>query len=469
MRTLAILSLLSATASAETALTIYNQSLAVVRETIPLDLKAGDSLQSFDRATACAEPDSVVLRDPTGKNAFSILEQSYRNDPVSQAMLLSHFEGREIDFRIAYPDGKTEVKPGKIVRSGYVPGGGDQEPLIEMDGKLCFQLPGQPLFPALGDDSILRPTLGWTIHSDAAAKFNAQLSYLSDGLQWQATYNLVAPEKSDTVSLTGWVTVQNTSGTSFTDAKVKLVAGDVNMVRDSLPDEENSDPPADIAAEPQVSEKAFDDFHLYSLGRPLTLRDQETKQVEFQRAPQVKAVKKYVYDPIADRSVDSEPATDPDEDEAPKKIAVYWEFRNDESNGLGIPLPAGKVRFYRTDDQDGNLEFVGENMIDHTPKDETVSLHTGNAFDLIGERKVTHFARSERQKTIDETIEVTLKNHSQSPREIVVRERPWRWTNWQINNSSSPFNKIDAQKIEFTVKLPPGEEKKVNYTVHYNW
>ncbi len=474
MRIAAMTTALATVASAETALTIYNRNLAVVRESIPLELKAGENPLTFDRATAQVLPDSVVLRDPAGKAVFSILEQSYRNDPVSKWLLLQHFEGREIDFRSTYPDGKIEIKPGKIVRSGYVPGGEPQDPIIEVEGKLRFQLPGEPLFPALGDDSILRPTLGWQIHSPADASFEAQLSYLSHGFDWEADYNLVAPEKGETVTLTGWVTVNNRSGTGFDQAKIKLVAGDVNIIEDSfaLAAPARGVRMREMAdAAPAVQEKAFDDFHLYTLQRPLTIRDKETKQVEFLRAPEVKATKKYVYDAAAMRFFGgAAPQTQPLQGQTfPKAVAIYWEFKNEEANGLGVPLPAGRVRFYRSDDQDGNLEFVGENDIGHTPRNEDVSLYTGNAFDLVGERKITDFQRDDRVNWLKETIEITVKNRSKEPKEILVREHLWRWLNWKIENPSMEHAKKDAQTIEFSVQLAPDEEKKVTYTAHYSW
>ena len=474
MKALAVTAALVSTLNAETALTIYNRNLAVVRETLPVELKAGESTLNFDRATAQVLPDSVVLRDPAGKASFSILEQSYRNDPVSRSLLLSHFEGQVIDFRTTYPDGKVEVKPGKILRSGHVPGGTPQDPIIEVDGKLRFQLPGEPLFPALGNDSILRPTLSWQLGSQAGAKFDAQLSYLSHGFNWEADYNLVAPEKGETVTLTGWVTVENHSGTGFDKAMVKLVAGDVNIIEPAVPLAPMARGGLAMEAdrfEAKVQEKAFDDFHLYTLPRPLSIRDKETKQVEFLRSPAVKAVKKYVYDPASMRFFGGgAPQTQPIQGmEFPKEVAIYWEFKNEEANGLGVPLPAGRVRFYRSDDQDGNLEFVGENNIDHTPRNEEVSLYTGNAFDLVGQRKITNFQRDDRAEWVKETIEITVKNRSKEPKEIVVREHLWRWLNWTIDNASTEHVKKDAQKIEFIVKLAPDEEKKVSYTAHYSW
>ncbi len=472
MKSLAFFTALAATASAETALTIYNQNLAVVRESLPLDLEAGENSLTFDRATAQVIPASVVLRDPADKADFTILEQSYRNDPMSRALLLSHFEGETIEFRNVYPDGRVEIVNGRIVRSGYVPGGQPVDPIIEVDGKLRFELPGEPLFPALGDDSILRPTLGWTIRSEGEAEFDAQLSYLSRGFEWAADYNLVAPEKGNVVTLTGWVTVNNNSGTGFEGAEVKLVAGDVNIIEQAVPAADTFTGRREaLAAAPQVSQKSFDDFHLYTLQRPLTIRDKETKQVEFLRAPEVTAEKRYVYDPMAMfRFAGGGPRTEPMHgQEFPKDVAIYWEFQNTDGNGLGIPLPAGRVRFYRGDEADGNLEFVGENNIDHTPQGEEVSVYTGNAFDLVGERKVVEFQVNEREQWVRETVEVTVTNRSEEPKETVVREHLWRWLNWEIQEPSMDFEKEDARTIEFTVPLAPDEKKTVRYTARYSW
>jgi len=471
-KTIVFTAALAGTAAADTAITIYNRNLAVIREIIPLELVDGETPVTFDRATAQVLPDSVVLRDPAGAAGFSILEQSYRNDPVSRSLLLSHFEGQSIDFRTVYPDGKVELVPGKIIRSGHVPGGQPQDPIIEVDGKLRFQLPGEPLFPALGDDSILRPTLGWLIRAAGAATFDAQLSYLSRGFQWEANYNLVAPEKGETVTLTGWVTVANQSGTGFDEARVKLVAGDVNIIEEVAPRMRGmARAEMMMDAAPAVAEKEFDDFHLYTLARPLTIRDKETKQVEFLRAPAVKAAKKYVYDPAGMRFFGGNPPqTHPVQGmEFPKEVAIYWEFRNDEENGLGVPLPSGRMRFYRADDADGNLEFVGENNIGHTARNEEISLYTGNAFDLVGERKIVDFQRDERTNMMRETIEITLRNRSKEPKTITVREHLWRWLNWKIENPSAEFEKKDAQRIEFNIELAPDEELKVTYTAHYSW
>ncbi len=473
MKTIALALALSAGASAETAITIYNQNLATIRESLELNLEEGVSDIVFDQATSQLMPDSVVLRDPAGEKVFSILEQSYRNDPVGQGLLLSLNEGKEIDFRTTYADGRVEFIKGKIIRSGYVPGGALQSPIIEVDGKLRFQLPGEPLFPSLGDDSILKPTLSWKIHSREPAAFPAQLSYLTRGMSWEATYNLVAPEKGNLVTLTGWITATNRSGTTFRDASVKLVAGDVNIEKEpqvQYPMEHRREMAQMADAAPEVTQKAFDDFHLYSLPRPITLRDQETKQIEFLRAPEVTANKTYVYDPAAMFRFQGGLRLEPIEGHTfPKDVAIYWEFGNSEQNGLGVPLPGGKIRFYREDSDDLNLEFIGENQIDHTPQNEKVRVYTGNAFDLVGERKITDFSRRDAEHRMSETIEVTVKNRSEENKTITVREHLWRALNWEIAQPSQEFTRTDANTIEFKVPLAPNEERVITYTANYSW
>jgi hypothetical protein len=464
-----------ASATAEPALTIYNQNFAVVRDTVPLDLQSGVSSVRYPGATAQVEPDSVILRDPNGKHSLQILEQNYRNDPVSQELLLSLFEGKTIDFQSTRMKDNTQVRdliPGKIIRSGYVPGAGPEQPIIEVNGKLQFSLPGQPLFPDLGDDTVLKPTLNWLLQSDKPGRFDAEVGYITGGFDWSASYNLVSPEKGDNVDLVGWITMNNNSGKTFENARIKLMAGDVNRIqpqsfggvggrvyRQAMADE----------AAPAVTEKAFDEFHLYSIARLTTLHDRETKQVEFVHAENLFAPTIYVYDGTEagyrfyGLNYNQGYGT-----QSNKKIWVMREFVNTETNHLGVALPKGKLRFYRRD-ADGQLQFVGENEIDHTPRNETIRVKTGNSFDLVGERKQTNFRVDTGDKWMDESFEIKLRNRKQEPVEIRVVEHLYRWNNWDITAKSDGFKKTDAQTIEFRVPVKPDEEKVVTYTVHYSW
>ena len=466
-------------AAAQPALTIYNQNFAVVRDTVPLDLKSGVNDVRYANATAQVEPDSVILRDPAGKHSLQILEQNYRNDPVSQELLLSLFEGKTIDFQNERMKGNTmtrELISGKIIRSGYVPGGEAQSPIIEVNGKLQFTLPGQPLFPDLGDDTILKPAFNWLLQSDSPGKFDAEVGYVTGGFDWSASYNLVSPEKGDQVDLVGWITMNNNSGKTFENAKIQLMAGDVNKIQPPMPAGLGGmrmramTVEAMTAAEPPVTEKAFDEFHLYSIARPTTLHDRETKQVEFVHAEKMFAPTIYVYDGAADfRFYGSVNWNQDYGTSGNKKILVQREFKNAETNQLGIALPAGKLRFYRRDD-DGQLQFVGENTIDHTPRNETIRVTTGNAFDLVGERKQTNFRVDTGDKWMDESFEIKLRNRKKdAPVEIRVVEHLYRWSNWEITKKSDDFVKKDSQTIEFHVPVKPDEERTVTYTVHYSW
>jgi len=481
------------------ALTIYNQRFAVVRQKLPLDLKSDVNHVQVTDITAHLEPDSVILRSLDSSRRLQILEQNYRNDPVSQPLLLSLYEGKTIDFMQTDKDGNPRVVQGKIVRSGYVPHydasnaygqqyeqqqaalaqGGRQQPVIEVNGKLQFSLPGQPLFPALADDTVLKPTLSWEVRTDKPGTTAAEFSYVTGGMNWEASYNVVAPNKSNVLEIVGWVTLDNQSGKTFRDALVKLMAGDVNKVQ----------PPAPMAMVmagsagfgigggqfgPPVKEKAFDEYHLYSLEHATTLHDRETKQVEFVRASGIPSKTVYVYDGFKiDQNYQGWSLENIRQQESygtlsNPKVWVMQEFKNSTENHLGMPLPKGRVRFYRRDD-DGQLEFTGENDIDHTPKDETIRLYTGNAFDMTGERNRTEYRADFNARWIDESFEIKVRNHKTAPVEVRIVEHLYRWTSWDIVKNSDPFKKLDSRTVEFLAQIPPDGEKTVTYKVHYSW
>lgn len=482
------------------ALTVYNQNFAVVRDVIRLELHAGVNELRYVNATVHLEPDSVVLRDPAGKRTLQILEQNFRNDPVSQELLLSMFEGKTIEFETTEQvNGQPQKKivRGKIIRSGYTPHydamrryggqysarqvdyayGNAGQPIIEVDGKTRFSLPGLPLFPTLGDDTILKPTLTWAIQTDRAGRVDAELSYITGGMSWEADYNVVAPEDGETLDLVGWVTIDNQSGRSFENAKIKLMAGDINKIREDYYG--NRDGYAltgslRASAAETVTEKSFDEYHLYTLQRAATLLDRETKQVEFVRASGIHSKPIYVYDGVKIdqrfRGWDYESIRQNREygTQSNPKVWVMREFANSAANKLGMPLPKGRLRFYRRD-SDGQMEFTGENVIDHTPREEMIRVFTGNAFDLVGSRKRMDFKLDNNANWADESFEIKLRNRKKAPVEIRVVEHLYRWTNWEIKEKSDKFEKTDAQTIEFRVEVKPDEEKTIRYTVRYSW
>jgi hypothetical protein len=450
----------------------------------------------FVGATAHVEPDSVILRAIGGSQNFQILEQNYRNDPISEALLLSLVEGQTIDFVVRNAATPTTVR-GKIIRSGYVPHCGAMnqygsqyaaqqytqaatQPLIEVDGKLSFGLPGSPVFPSLGTNTILKPTLLWRVRAPSAGKGDAELSYVSGGMNWKADYNIVGSEKDSKIDVIGWVTVDNQTGKNFENAHIQLMAGDVNK---RPPESFERFDGARLAsgsggayiAAPPITERRFDEYHLSSLDNQTTLLDRETKQVEFVRANDAKSTPVYVYEgAVIDanryRGWNWENIRN-DQNygiESNPKVWVMREFQNTKENHLGIALPKGRVRFYTRDDA-GRLQFVGENNIDHTPSGELVRVYTGNAFDLVGERKRTSYQNDIQNRSASESFEIKLRNRKTTATEIRVVERLYRGDNWNLTAQSDRFNKMDSNTIEFRIPVQPNEERVVTYTVHYTW
>lgn len=476
------------------ALTVYNQNFAVVRESVPLDLKAGINSVQFSGTTAHLEPDSVILRDSTGRRQLRIMEQNFRADPVSQGLLLNYYEGKTIRFQIQRGE-QVEIVSGKIIRSGYVPHtaafnrygqpyaaaqtayasyAGAGQPIIEVNRQLQFGLPGQPLFPSLTDETVLKPTLHWLLQTDQPGRWDAELSYVTGGMSWEADYNAVSEEQGDQLELVGWVTVDNQSGKTFENARIKLMAGDLSKIQ---PEQDTAYARryglAGEGAQP-VTEKTFDEYHLYTLERAATLRDRETKQVEFVRASGVQSHRFYVYDGVrlgnqpyvlTSDHIRQEPGYGV---QSNPKVWVMREFSNTKTNQLGIPLPKGRVRFYRRE-TGGALEFTGENQIDHTPQGENVRVYTGNAFDLVGERVRTSFEINHNERWVREQFEIGVRNRKKEPVEVRFVEHLYRWITWEITAKSDAFTKTDSQTIEFRVPVKPDEERKVTYTVMYRW
>ncbi len=469
-----------------------------MRQNLPLDLKSSVNHLEVTDITGHVEPDSVILRPLDTERSLQILEQNYRNDPVTQQLLLSLNEGKTIEFLQTDKDGNQRTVLGKVIRSGYMPhanayssygqqyyqvqaayiqSGGDQ-PIIETNGRLQFTLPGQPIFPSLADDTVLKPTLSWELRTDRPGPMQAEFSYVTGGMNWASSYNVIAPAKGNVLDLVGWVTLDNRTGKTFRDAHIKLMAGDVSKLAppgtpvDSMESFGAVGGRADMT--PAVTERAFDEYHLYTLEHPTTLHDRETKQVEFIRAGGIQSKTIYVYDGFkfdpGYRGWNMESLRQQESFGmlSNQKVWVMQEFKNSSENHLGMPLPKGRVRFYRRGD-DGQLEFTGENAIDHTPKNETVRLYTGNAFDITGERRRLQFRIDTSARWVDETFEIKVRNHKSTPVEVRVVERLYRWTNWEILKNSDPFKKTDSQLIEFSVVIPPDGEKTVSYQVHYSW
>ena len=426
----------------EISLTVYNQNFALVRETRQMMFSSGICTVAFTDVAARIDATSVHFKSLTGPEKLTILEQNYEYDLVSADKILQKY----VDEEIRLITKKGEVFSGKLLsasKSDVViqdEGGGIQ--VVRGDGIQHFD------FPKLPEGLITRPTLVWMVENRGPRKQKTELSYLTDGVNWHAEYVAVVDPDDKHLNLGGWVSLVNQSGASYRNTKLKLVAGDVHRVR-PLRQYRASAMKRDmlIAAEaaPQFEEKSFFEYHLYTLQRETTLKNNQTKQISLFPSTKTKTEKIFIYDGLA----------------YGKKVRVYLEFKNSKTDGLGIPLPQGKIRVYK-EDEDSALEFVGEDLIDHTPVDEKVRVFLGNAFDLVGER-VQKSSRKISDRARQDEIEISMRNHKEEDVEIVVTEH--LYGDWRIIQRSHPFVKKDARTAEFRISVPSKGEVVLNYTV----
>ena len=458
--------------------TIYNDGFATVKEDRTLNLTEGISEVRVSDMSRLLEPDSVMIRElAEGSFGLRILEQSFVNDPLTEGLLLHQFEGKTLRFEEKRENGTIKETVGTIIRSGYVPGQGmNEQPIIESEGAVRFSLPGQPVFEGIDSSAFLKPSLVWQLASKKAGACPIEVAYVTAGMSWEATYNLVTPaEGSDEFDVSGWISLRNDTGKTFDEAEIKLIAGDVAKVRQETAYARKRMAPAAMAFDGDFGgalpeERSFDEFHLYTLPRPVLLRNNELKQVEFLRATGVKGNRYYVYNPMVGYRYGGGVNNDADYGtQAEKKVGVRIEISNSETNQLGVPLPKGRMRLYRTDDKDGRREFTGESVMDHLPKNELLKLEMGHAFDLVGERKRIDFKVDTSAQRMTETFEITLRNRKETPVEIRVIEPLYRGANWKISNASLTYTKFDSNTIEFRAPVPADGETVVTYTVDYRW
>jgi hypothetical protein len=436
---------------AEVAVTIYNQDLGLVKDVRELEFQKGRSIIKFTDVASQIDPTSVHFKPVDTSDRVSILEQNYQYDLVSSSKILQKYVDKEIELFTKSSGPKGEEKSYKGILLSYSnenvtiqePGGAIR--IIRLDDVRDLY------FPTLPEGLITRPTLVWLLDSDVSGKRKAEVSYLTNGINWHAEYVAVVDQKDQNLELAGWVSIDNRSGATYEDAKVKLIAGEVHRVEEMAPMRMAKGGYAlDVAqAAPQFEEKAFFEYHLYTLLRPATIKDNEIKQVSLFPSTNVKVKKIYTYDGAR----------------YDKKVRVELEFKNAQSEGLGMPLPQGKIRVYKAD-VDKSLEFVGEDRINHTPKDEKVRVFLGNAFDIVGERKKTDFKQITDDVT-EESYQIKLRNHKEEAVEVVVVEHLYSYTEWEIRESTFPYEKKDANTIEFKIPLAKDQEVVLNYTVRY--
>jgi len=400
-----------------------------------------------------------------------VLEQNFQFDLVSTQKLLQRFVDRDVVIERDRGNGSADVKGTLLsANDGLVVRGADGQvhAINNYSGIRFGDIPG---------GLITQPTLVWDVAAKKGGEHNTRVSYQTGGIVWWADYNLTFTEGADAnngfVDVGGWVSILNQSGATYADAKLKLVAGDVNRAPVPAPKMSRQVVMAAMEASDAAGfeEKAFFEYHLYTLGRATTLPNNSTKQIElFEAAQRVPAKKLMVYDGTPGYGWGARPMTEPQYGpQSNTKVDVLLKFRNDEASNLGMPLPAGRVRVSQLDTADGSLEFVGEDAIDHTPKNEDVRIKLGTAFDVVGERRQVDFKVDSKARWMEEEFEIKLRNHKSQPVEVVVRESLYRWSGWKLTSQSHPSQKTDARTIEFPVKVAKDGETVVRYRVRYDW
>jgi hypothetical protein len=445
---------------------------ALVRDEREMKIRQGRSQVSFTDVAALIDPTTVTftsLSDPSTR----VLEQNFQFDLVSTQKLLLKFIDREITVDKNSGDTVTPI-------TGTLLSAVDGIVLRGKDGSI-YSIPAYTTvkFPDLPGGLNTRPTLVWDVQSPAGGAQRTRVTYQTGGVTWWADYNLIFNEGADANSglldLSAWVSIINQSGATYSDAKLKLIAGDVNRVKTEMESRmfrrDVMEAAAAAPADAGFVQKDFFEFHLYTLGRPTTLPNNSTKQIElFDQAKQIPAKKILHYYGALNPYMYDSPFTDRNMGVAMnKKVDVYLEFKNDKAYGLGVPLPAGRLRVSQLDKADGSLEFIGEDKIDHTPKDEQVRVKLGSAFDVVGERRQVDFVVDSKARWMEEEIEVKLRNHKTQAVDVVVKENLYRWSGWRILTKSHNFVKEDARTVSFTVKVPKDGETVVRYRVRYSW
>ena len=439
------------------SLTVYNQNFAVVKEVRNLKLDGKVSTIQFRDVAKQIDPTSVHFKSLTDPEGTAVLEQNYEFDLVSADKLLDKY----IDKKIGVVTKQGTKYAGTLLSFDA------QQLVLQGENQLFMvQRPDNVQnveFGALPEGLLTRPTLVWKVATEKPGQHMSQVTYQTKGMGWQADYSVVVNPDDTRMDLSGWVTLTNKCGAGFKDARVKLIAGDVRRVQP---------PPAPpLAAAPAgaraagfggggFEEKTFFEYHMYTLGRTTTVNDNQVKQVELLTAADVPVTKRYVFEPGGKYWHERYGK------KGEYKVNVFIEFKNAKEQKLGMPLPKGKVRVYKRDPADNDLEFVGEDEIDHTPKDEDLKLYVGDAFDLVGEKKITDHKQGERWS--EDAVRIELRNHKTEDATVLVREHLTRGQ-WEITAKSQDYKKIDATTIEFTVPVAKDGKADVTYTVDYRW
>jgi hypothetical protein len=443
----------------ELSITVYNSDLALVRDVRSIQLPRGTFDLHFMDIAATVNPATVHFRSLTEPSRVSVLEQNYEYDLLEPEKLLRKYVGRDVTLvRLVQDGGRTKEEEVKARLLSY-----NNAPVWQIGSEIVTGLHADHIrFPELPGNLYSRPTLIWSLQNDGGAKHRVEAAYLATKLAWNADYVLTVARGDKSADIDGWVTVTNGSGTAFRNAKLQLVAGELNRVRQTFTRAALEDRMelAKPAAAPMAQE-SFSDYHLYSLDRKTTVNNNETKQVSMLEASGFAIKKRYIVDGQAFYYRNAMHPGSPLKD----VVQVFYQFKNEASAGLGMPMPAGTIRVYQSDSK-GGTHFVGEDHIDHTPKDETINMKIGNAFDVVSERKQIDFEKIA-SNVYEVEYEIVLRNHKDAPITVELNE-PIGGT-WRIIRTTHEYTKTDAWAAQFNAAVAANGTATVRYRVRVTY
>ena len=434
----------------EVALTIYNGNLGLVKDIRELALPLGTSDVKFMDVAALIDPTSVHLKSLKDANGLRVLEQNYEYDLLNPQKLLDKFVGKKVRLMTA---------DGNLIDAVLL--SNNNGPIYEINGQIHLGHPGRVLLPDIPENLIPKPTLVWLLENRTGRPQRVEASYLTSGIAWKADYVVVLNAKDDGGDLSGWVTIDNQSGATYTDAALKLVAGDVHRIRSRPEMRAMLESAAKGTPAPQqFQEESFFEYHLYSLDRRTTIKQNQSKQINLLDAVNIPVRKELRFYGGSQffRSQLPQPISN-------QKVSVYLEIANTEKNHLGMPLPQGTVRVYKAS-SDGSLQFIGEDATDHTPKDEKVRIKMGEAFDVVAERTQKDWKKIA-PGVYETEWDIQIRNHKTEDVQVTVVEPVPG--DWEVIKSSHPYEKAEAHTLQFKVDVPTDGKTAVNYRVRMRW
>ncbi|MBW1825046.1 MAG: DUF4139 domain-containing protein [Deltaproteobacteria bacterium] len=430
--------------------TVYNNNLGLIKDVRKIELPAGEGELRFMDVASHIMPVTVHAKSLNYPEDFSVLEQNYEYDLMNADKLLDKYIGKKIkiiDWN-KFQDRKEVVEATLLSNN--------QGQIFKIEDEIFLGHPGYKVLPKIPENLIAKPTLTWLYENRGKKIHELEVSYLTKNISWKADYVLVLNEDDTSADLSGWITLDNKSGATYRDAQLKLVAGEVHRIKDRVEERVYAMKDMAMASAPQFKEKTFFEYHIYDLQRKTTIKERQTKQVSLLEASGVNVQKELLVYGIKSyftRKYREQISRQP--------VNVQIKFINSKNNNLGIPLPAGVMRLYKQD-YDGSLQFIGEDKIEHTPKDEEVRLKTGEAFDVVAKRIQTDYKRIT-SRLHESEWEITLKNHKEEDVKVGIVEP--LFGNWNVVSKTHPFKKIDAFTIRFDVKVPKSEKVIIKYRV----